>query len=331
LFPGGSIRIPAAFNGLYGIRPSAGRLPYEGMANSMDGQNSVLSVVGPLGTTAGAVKLAVKSILSQNPHEYDPMVIPMPWRDAEEQAVLEMANSASGKGPLAFAVFKSDGAVMPNPPVQRAIDLTVAAVQKAGHKVIEWKPPSHQKILEWVAATWLYDGGKDVHDAFGLSGEPPAKQVSMSYGTEAKGEQPASHISATNVKQRQSKKEYLDYWNSTAKLTGTGRPVDGIIAPLAPYPAARPEGYKYYGLSMWVNGLDLTSVVVPVTYADKSVDKYPADYKPISDHDKTVVEDYDAEIYDGAHVSVQIVGRRLTEEKMLAIAEYVGGLLGHGK
>ena len=26
---GGSIRIPAAFNGLYGLRPSAGRLPYE--------------------------------------------------------------------------------------------------------------------------------------------------------------------------------------------------------------------------------------------------------------------------------------------------------------
>ncbi len=43
---GGSIRIPAAFNGLYGIRPSSGRLPYEGMANSMDGQNSILSVVG---------------------------------------------------------------------------------------------------------------------------------------------------------------------------------------------------------------------------------------------------------------------------------------------
>lgn len=28
---GGSIRIPAAFNGLYGLRPSAGRMPYEGL------------------------------------------------------------------------------------------------------------------------------------------------------------------------------------------------------------------------------------------------------------------------------------------------------------
>jgi len=32
---GGSIRVPAGFNGLYGIRSSAGRMPYEGMANSM--------------------------------------------------------------------------------------------------------------------------------------------------------------------------------------------------------------------------------------------------------------------------------------------------------
>jgi amidase len=37
---GGSIRIPAGFNGLYGIRPSHGRMPNEGMANSM------VSVVG---------------------------------------------------------------------------------------------------------------------------------------------------------------------------------------------------------------------------------------------------------------------------------------------
>ncbi|KAL9637638.1 MAG: hypothetical protein Q9164_002071 [Protoblastenia rupestris] len=51
---GGSIRVPAAFNGLYDIKPSSGRLPYEGMANSMDGQNSILSVVGPLSHTAAS-------------------------------------------------------------------------------------------------------------------------------------------------------------------------------------------------------------------------------------------------------------------------------------
>lgn len=172
----------------------------------MDGQNSILSVVGPLGTTAGAVKLAVKAILSQSPHLYDPMVVDMPWRDSEEQAVLDMAKAVSGKGPLAFGVMRSDGVVMPDPPVQRAIELTVAAVQKAGHKVIEWKPPSHEKMLKWVFRTWSYDGGKNLHDAFGLSGETLAPQIKMVYGTEAKPEATASDIAATNVEQRRSKK-----------------------------------------------------------------------------------------------------------------------------
>ncbi len=325
---GGSIRIPAAFNGLYGIRPSSSRMPYEGMANTMDGQNSVLSVVGPLGTSAQAVKLVVKSILSQSPWLYDPLVINMPWRDAEEETVQEMITSSDASGRMAFGLMMSDGIANPDPPVQRAVQMTADALQKAGHKIIKWMPPSHKRLQDFTYKTWVYDGGKDIHDAFALSGEPMSPQVKMTYGAEPKKEFTATEIAANNVEKRRFQKEYLAYWNSTASETGTGRPVDGIITPLAPYPAARPERYKYYGFSTWVNGMDYTSVVIPVTLADKRVDKYPDGYKPISDSDKVVFEDYDAEIYDGAHVSVQIVGRRLTEEKMLAIAEYAGALLG---
>ena len=325
---GGSIRIPAAFNGLYGIRPTSGRLPYYGMANSMDGQNSILSVVGPLATSAGGVRLATKAILSQSPWLYDPQVVDMPWRDHEEQAIHDLLKASSGKGQLAFAVMKSDGIANPDPPVARAVDMTAKALEKAGHKLVEWKPPSHQRLLDYAFKTWFYDGGKDVHEAFGLSGEPMSRQISMSYGEKPGEESTASQVAANNVVKREFQKEYMDYWNSTASLTGTGRPVDGVICPLAPYPAARPEKYQYYGWSAFVNGLNYTAVVVPVTVADKNVDKYPDGYKAISDTDQVVVDDYDAEIYDGAHVSVQIVGRRYTEEKMLAIAEYVGGLLG---
>lgn len=49
---GGSIRVPAAFNNLYGIRTSHGRLPYAKMANSNEGQETVHSVVGPMGHSA---------------------------------------------------------------------------------------------------------------------------------------------------------------------------------------------------------------------------------------------------------------------------------------
>ncbi|KAK5954831.1 hypothetical protein OHC33_004557 [Knufia fluminis] len=323
---GGSIRIPAAFNGLYGIRPSAGRLPYEGMANSMDGQNSVLSVVGPLGTSARSVTFLVKSILSQSPWLYDPLVMEMPWRNDQYQRVWDRVNSPTGE--LTFGLMRTDGIVNPQPPVARAVEMVVQAVEKAGHKVMDWKPPAHAEGLATTFNTWMYDGGKDVHSAFALSGEPMSQQVKMTYGTEPKPEKTASEIAQNNVAHRQWKKQWMDAWNATASSTNTGQPIDCIIAPLAPYAAARPEKYKWYAYSAFVNGLDYTSVVVPVTYADKSMDKYEEGYKPMNENDQAACEDYDAEIYDGAHVAIQLIGRRLQEEKMLAIAEYIGQILG---
>lgn len=285
-------------------------------------------MVGPLATTARSVKLLTKAILSSKPWLHDPLVVDMPWRDEQEQTIVSLIKSASAQGQLSFGVLKSDGNVNPQPPVARAVSMVAEALSKAGHKVIEWKPPSHARLLAIVFNTWIYDGGKDVHEAFALSGEPMAQQVKMTYGEKPVQEFTASQIAVNNIAKRKFLKEYMDYWNSTAQETGTGRPADGFICPVAPYAAARPERYLYYGYSSFVNGLDYTSVVVPVTTADKTKDHYPQGYSPISDLDKTTLDDYDAEIYDGAHVSVQIVGRRFTEEKMLAIAEYVGELLG---
>ena len=142
---GGSIRIPAVFNGLYGIRPSVGRMPYYGMANSMDGQNSVLSVVGPLSTSAGGLRLAMESILSQEPWLHDPMVHEMPWRDEEEKEIFDIIKSADKGKRLAFGVLENDGIVTPLPPVRRAIDMVVKTLEKLGHKVVKWNPPSHQE------------------------------------------------------------------------------------------------------------------------------------------------------------------------------------------
>lgn len=144
---GGSIRIPAAFNGLYGIRPSSGRLPYEGMANSMDGQSSILSVVGPLATSVGALKLVIKGLLSQKPWLHDPLVAEIPWRNEQEKAVLDIVN-ANGGGQLCFGILRNDGLVQPQPPVRRALDIAIKTAEKLGHKIIEWEPPSHQRGLE---------------------------------------------------------------------------------------------------------------------------------------------------------------------------------------
>ena len=129
---GGSIRIPAAFNGLYGLRPSSGRMPYEGVANSMDGQNTILSVIGPLSTTLSGLRLAMKSVLSQTPWLYDPLVHELPWRAEQEGLPRDTLN----KPQLCFAVMRDDKIITPYPPVNRALSIAVESLEKQGHKVM---------------------------------------------------------------------------------------------------------------------------------------------------------------------------------------------------
>ena len=63
--------------------------------------------------------------------------------------MLEIVNGNS-KGKLAFGVMRTDGIVRPQPPVRRAVEMVVKIIEKLGHKVIEWEPPSHQRCLDIV-------------------------------------------------------------------------------------------------------------------------------------------------------------------------------------
>ena len=281
---GGSVRIPAGFNGLYGLRPSSGRLPYEGMANSMDGQNSILSVVGPLAPSVATLRLLVKSLLSRQPWLHDPLCLEIPWRNEAEDEVLKLISTSR----LAFGILKHDGLVTPHPPVQRAMSIVTKTLESLGHKVVEWNPPSHKRGIDIVMTAWGYDGGTDIHNALSLSGEPPIPQIVGMYGSKPKAQVDASKIAATNVTQREYQKEYLEYWNSTVDVTGTGRPVDALIMPIAPFAAARPQTYSYYGYSNVINTLDYPSCAVPVTNVDEKIDVVSPDFKPLSEKDKEI-------------------------------------------
>lgn len=103
-------------------------------------------------------------------------------------------------------------------------------------------------------------------------------------------ESSASSIAANNVAKRQYQKDYMEYWNSTKELTSTGRPVDAIIVPVAPFPSARPGLYRYYTYTTFVNLLDYSSCTIPVTTVDPKVDVKDEDYKPRNEQDRLVTE-----------------------------------------
>lgn len=118
--------------------------------------------------------------------------------------------------------------------------------------------------------------------------------------------------------------------------------------PITPTAAVRHNQFKYYGYASAINLLDFTSVVVPVLFADQTIDKKLEGYTPLNELDKKVYAECeyqlflqekkggsadlfqdDPEAYHGAPVAVQVVGRRLTEERVMAIAEEIGRLLGN--
>lgn len=85
---GGSIRSPAANQGLFGLRPTSYRLPLDGFAATMLGQEHIVPVVGPLSTSLEGVKIFMRSLIDQKPWLYDPMLLPMPWRDSSADGTL---------------------------------------------------------------------------------------------------------------------------------------------------------------------------------------------------------------------------------------------------
>lgn len=153
---GGSIRHPAALNGLYRSKPSYSRLPFEGISRVIEGQDFVPFSLGPLSSSAARLTLFMKSILSAEPWLTDPRVVEFPWREEIYQDFLKMAK---GERQLCFGVMRDDGVVSPQPPVSRAVEMVVKRVQQLGHKVIEWKPPSHDEATKLSLSSFPFTYG----------------------------------------------------------------------------------------------------------------------------------------------------------------------------
>ena len=70
---------------------------------------------------------------------------------------------------------------------------------------------------------------------------------------------------------------------------------------------------------------DLSAGVIPVTHVDPAIDQLPTSFKfnQLNGVAKGAYKHYDAEKMKGLPVGVQIVGRRLEEEKVLAVMERV--------
>lgn len=172
---GGSIRIPAHMNGLYGLKPSSTRLPYHDVAVSTKGQEHVPTVIEPMSRNIESIINVAKAVIDAEPWNHDPKCCPVPWRSE----LFEQVQSR----PLVIAVMPDDGVVKTHPPVARVLDAVVTKLRDAGHDMVSWNPGNlHQKCIEIMHQYYTADGGEDIRrdiDARDATLGSPTWHVSM--------------------------------------------------------------------------------------------------------------------------------------------------------
>ncbi|KAF2026113.1 acetamidase [Setomelanomma holmii] len=318
---GGSIRIPSHMNGLYGLKPSSTRLPYHGVSVSTEGQEHVPSVIGPMSRNLESLIAVTRAVIDATPWDQDPKCSPVPWRSG-------MFIEAQTR-PLVIAVMQDDGVVKPHPPVARVLEEVAAKLAKAGHEIVPWAPGTlHQECIDIMDQYYTADGGEDIRRDVAAGREPFIPHVEALVN---KGKAISVYdYWQLNKQKLAAQKRYLDLWNSTRSVS-TGKPIDILLTPVMPHSAVPHRKCRWVGYTKVFNFVDYPAVVVPAGQVSKELDNEPTkdmgSYQPRNALDEWNWNLFDAEAMDGMPMGVQIVARRLQEEKALGAAKVVDELL----
>ncbi|RMZ81883.1 hypothetical protein DV738_g1972, partial [Chaetothyriales sp. CBS 135597] len=340
----GSVRLPAAWSGIYSLRCSTGRWLKTGFNTSMPGQEGIPSVYSPMARTLDDLTYFTRAVVGMKPWEVDYSVHPIPWREDELVAVQSR--------PLRVGYMKSDGVVDPSPAIARGLELTASALRAAGHQVIEISsfPTNASPAYGLQIASLLLcaDGGKTFKSFFrtGETNDPGAAQIYY-YMSLPRPIKYLWYLWTRYVKRDPLWASILQYfhpmsafeqWKWVAKREAfrstwfewwnqPENEFDFILTAANATPAlphgAMHDAVSSCGYTFLFNLLDYSSGVIPVTKVDPAKDALPSGFKASNGIVKGAYKHYDAKKMAGLPVAVQIVGRRLSEEKTLGCMSVV--------
>ncbi|KAJ5490982.1 hypothetical protein N7539_002549 [Penicillium diatomitis] len=321
---GGSIRVPAMCQGLYGFKPSDGRVPYGGQEGGQiegKGRISIQPVAGPLARSVADIAAVMAEIVPRA-ELFGEDCIPGYWPTPSVPASLAAPRS------FTVGILKTDGVVTPLPPITRILDEVAARLRRTpGVEVVEIPLPKALPKCQALAGRLMgIDGGSNMLNLVESTGEPltPWLQGRLKRGKTLT----INQLAQLQAQRAQVEKEMLKMW--TLSSTSRDRQIDAIICPVAPHPVPQMDRYNAVGYTSTFVLLDYPAGVVPVrAFAESDLELGRAMKDPVLGSwdkanrllwdEKTV----DRRVYLDSPLSVQVVTPKQRDYELYQAMEII--------
>ncbi|TQN70895.1 Acetamidase [Colletotrichum shisoi] len=325
---GGSIRVPAMCNGVYGFKPSNGRVPYGGQAlTGVEGlsRTSVQAVAGPIGRSVEDIDALMREIVPRAAL-WGEDCMPATWSPGPRESSL-ISPSGSGKhGELVVGILRTDGNCSLHPPIANMMDeVAYFLATTPGVKVVELGcPPAWTKAQSVMNKLMGADGGVTMAAMIEATGEPLVPWTASRFG---KGRpQPLTRLAELQAQRARLEREMLGIWVDDDEHGRRRQKLDALVCPVAPHPVPPIDGYNAVGMtSSWVL-LDHPAATVPVRDVKESDLRLgrPQGGKALGTWDERNRELWDEgkvdrRVYLGTPLSVQVVVPRLQDDRLVDV------------
>lgn len=303
---GGSIRLPAAFNGDWGLRPTQKRTSMRNIDSAGEGvQEGVCSVLGPIAHCGEDLNLFMSAMAAGKPWEQDATVIPLPWREVP----------LPEPSKLKVAVIYDDGVCKPTPPILRGLKYSVEKLKKSGVEVVEWEPIAVGDLISAIGSMYNADGDKGQENLLAASGEPvvPLTKFALAMGCGDKGVSTCEYQKLAGIRDKY-RNIYQDKMNSEK--------IDFILSPTYVNVAPKLGTAHYGGYTQVWNILDHPCVIFPTGLrCNPKLDPVDKNYRTRNEVEKYEYRLYDnAEDFENAPICLQLIGRRWFDEEVVQAA-----------
>jgi fatty acid amide hydrolase len=152
---GGSLRVPAHFCGIAGIKPTLDRLPMRGYRTVNPGQEAVRAMGGPLARSVADLALFFRTLDARQASRLDPRVPPLVWEEPDRVSLES----------LRIGTYTDDGVLPASPAIGRAVRRAEAALRAHGCEVRPFQPPDVPGLLADYLGALSADGGARIRAA----------------------------------------------------------------------------------------------------------------------------------------------------------------------